>query len=101
MSDRFKFDGVEYQKNIQATNGVLPFSGTGMQRVKNQLIEELIPSNTEALPVHLLTQMERCILHRAISNTILQHDFQSRNESCNQVTQTEKQTGNFLEKESI
>ncbi|XP_076168966.1 uncharacterized protein LOC143147535 [Ptiloglossa arizonensis] len=93
---RFKFDGVEYQKNIQATNGVLPFSGTGMQRVKNQLIEELIPSNTEALPVHLLTQMERCILHRAISNTILQHDFQSRNESCNQVTQTEKQTGKII-----
>ncbi|XP_053999158.1 uncharacterized protein LOC128887365 [Hylaeus anthracinus] len=90
---RFKFDGIEFQENIQATNDVLPFGGTGSQRVKNQMIEELIPSNTEALPVHVLTRTERCILHQAISNTIIKHDVQNVNKSCHRVIQTEKQTG--------
>ena len=93
---RFKFDGVEYQKNVHATDGVLPFSGTGTQRIKHRLIEELVPGNAEALPVHILSKMERCILHRAISNTILTHDVPSENKTCNQITHTEKLTGKIV-----
>ncbi|XP_076632618.1 uncharacterized protein LOC143347391 [Colletes latitarsis] len=93
---RFKFDGIEYQKNVQATDKVLPFSGTGPQRIKHQLIEELIPNSTVNLPVHVLTKTERCLLHRAISNTIIQYDVQSENNSCSHVTRTEKQTGKIM-----
>lgn len=100
-NDRFKFDGVEYQKNVQAADGVLPFSGTGTQRIKHTLIEELVPGNAGALPVHILSQMERCILHRAISNTILNRDVPNENKTCNQIARTEKLTGNSMRKQSI
>ncbi|XP_076648482.1 uncharacterized protein LOC143356564 isoform X2 [Halictus rubicundus] len=96
---RFKFDGVEYQKNIQVTDGVLPFRATGPQRVKQRLIEELIPGNAEdgILPDDMLLSVERCMLHRAISNTILQPDDlrKCRNESCKEDTETEKLSDTF------
>lgn len=78
---------------------MLPFSGTGTQRTKHKLMEELIPGDANALPIHVLSQAERCILHQAVSNTILKHDVQTKNESCDQSTQTEKLTGNTLIKE--
>ncbi|XP_076375423.1 uncharacterized protein LOC117225430 [Megalopta genalis] len=90
---RFKFDGVEYQQNVQATDGVLPFRATGSQRVKQRLVEELIPDNGEILPVDILLPVERCMLHRAISNTILQPDSQCRNEFCKEHTETAKLSG--------
>ncbi|XP_078046277.1 uncharacterized protein LOC144474825 [Augochlora pura] len=90
---RFKFDGVEYQENVHVTDGVLPFSATGPQRVKQKLVEELIPGNAEILPVDMLLPVERCMLHRAISNTILQYDDQCRNEFCKEHTETQKLSG--------
>ncbi|XP_031849277.1 uncharacterized protein LOC116434747 isoform X2 [Nomia melanderi] len=86
---RFKFDGIEYQKNVHITNGILPFRATGRQRIRQRLVEELIPGNAEILPVNVLSFAERCTLHQAISNTILQHDVQCRNGSCREVTDTE------------
>ncbi|KOX72474.1 hypothetical protein WN51_01574 [Melipona quadrifasciata] len=77
---RFKFDGIEYQQNIQVTEDVLPFSGTGSQYIKYKLIEELVPGNAKALPVHILSQEEQCMLHQAISNTVLKPD--NENKSC-------------------
>ncbi|KZC14462.1 hypothetical protein WN55_06922 [Dufourea novaeangliae] len=93
---RFKLDGIEYQKNIQITDGILPFSATGLQRVKQKLLEELIPGDAELLPVHILSSLERCILHQTISNTILRYDTQSGNKSCNEATETEKLSGKFV-----
>ncbi|OAD54861.1 hypothetical protein WN48_06061 [Eufriesea mexicana] len=96
---RFKFDGIEYQQNVQATENILPFSGTGTQRIKHKLIEELIPGKIEALPVHVLSQEERCILHQAISNTILRPDNENTYKSCSQITdykQTEKLTDKIM-----
>ncbi|XP_076290974.1 uncharacterized protein LOC143214158 isoform X2 [Lasioglossum baleicum] len=91
LLQRFKFDGVEYQTKVQITDGVLPFRATGPQRVKQKLIEELIPGNADILPDDMLLPVERCMLHRAISNTIVQPDDRKcRNESCQQDTKTEK-----------
>ncbi|XP_076243007.1 uncharacterized protein LOC143184564 [Calliopsis andreniformis] len=94
---RFKFDGVEYQKNIKATDNVIPFSGTGSQRTKHRLIEEIISGNANALPVHILTQVERCILHQTISNTIIKDDYiHTENKSCNRIDQTERIRGKIM-----
>ncbi|XP_017793338.1 PREDICTED: uncharacterized protein LOC108575131 [Habropoda laboriosa] len=93
---RFKFDGIEYQKNVQATDSILPFSGTGMQRTKHRLIEELVPGNLDALPMHVLSQAERCILHQAISNTIVRPDNEDKYKPCGQFIQTEKLTGKIV-----
>lgn len=93
---RFKFDGIEYLKNVQATDNVLPFSGTGMQRAKHRLIEELVPGNVDALPLHVLSQTERCILHQAISNTIIRSDNEDKYKPCGQFIQTEKLTGKIV-----
>ncbi|XP_026668550.1 uncharacterized protein LOC108624121 [Ceratina calcarata] len=71
---RFKFDGIEYHKEVQSANGVLPFAATGMQRVRNSLMEDLVPGNANILPAHVLSLEERCTLHRIISNTILKPD---------------------------
>ncbi|XP_068988935.1 uncharacterized protein [Bombus flavifrons] len=91
---RFKFDGVEYQQNIQVSEDVLPFSGTGTQHIKHELIEELVPGNTKALPVHILSQEERCMLHEAVSNTILEPYNKSKHKSCRHII--EKLTGNTM-----
>lgn len=100
-NNRFKLDGIEYQNNVQATDNVLPFSGTGNQRVKHTLIEGLIPGNAEALPVHVLSQTERCILHQAISNSIVKVHNESKYKPCSQITQQEKLAGNCLEVKCI
>lgn len=75
MLHRFKFDGIEqHQVKISQIEGILPFSGTGNQRVKNEIINEFIPGNPDFFPVESLSLVERCTLHRAISNTIADHD---------------------------
>ncbi|XP_044580110.1 uncharacterized protein LOC123262112 [Cotesia glomerata] len=75
MLHRFKFDGIEqHQVKISLIEGILPFSGTGSQRVKNEIINEFIPGNPDFFPVQSLSLVERCTLHRAISNTIADHD---------------------------
>ncbi|XP_034193344.2 uncharacterized protein LOC117610267 isoform X1 [Osmia lignaria lignaria] len=90
---RFKFDGIEYQKDVRASDSILPFSGTGTQRTKHKLMEELIPGNAEILPVHILSHAERCILHQAISNTVLKYDIEGSNKICSQIIQSENLTG--------
>lgn len=87
---RFRFDGIEYHKNIQTTENILPFSGTGIQRIKHKLIEELIPGKPEILPVHILSQEERCILHQAISSSILLFDNENKYKLYEQIPQTKK-----------
>lgn len=84
---RFRFDGIEYHKNIQTTENILPFSGTGIQRIKHKLIEELIPGKPEILPVHILSQEERCILHQAISSSILLFDNENKYKLYEQIPQ--------------
>ncbi|XP_076757832.1 uncharacterized protein LOC143427508 [Xylocopa sonorina] len=93
---RFKFDGIEYQKNVQATDGILPFSATGTQRIKQKLIEELVPRSLETLPVEILSRAERCMLHRAISNTILTSDNEIQDKPCSQITKTENVTDKII-----
>ena len=74
--------------------GVLPFGGTGSQRSKNRIIEELIPGRAEAFPAEALTLLERCALHRAISNTVWEHSAASEDEMCIDGV-TEKILGKF------
>ncbi|CAL7941711.1 unnamed protein product [Xylocopa violacea] len=93
---RFKFDGIEYQKDVKTTDGILPFCATGVQRIKYKLIEELVPGSAETLPVHILSQAERCMLHRAISNTILTSDNKSQDKPCGRITPTEKITDEII-----
>lgn len=91
---RFKFDGIEYQQNVQVAEDVLPFSGTGSQYIKYKLIEELVPGNAKVLPVHILSQEEQCMLHQAISNTVLKPGNENKYKSCGHTT--EKLIGNYL-----
>ncbi|KAK0096904.1 hypothetical protein PV326_003925 [Microctonus aethiopoides] len=79
---RFKFDGIEYNKNIKLNNGVLPFGDTGMERIKNQITEELVPGNANAFPSNALSLFERCALHRAVSNTIWDQEMPETNKFC-------------------
>lgn len=65
----------------------MPFSGTGIQRIKHKLIEELIPGKPEILPVHILSQEERCILHQAISSSILLFDNENKYKLYEQIPQ--------------
>nr|XP_012151290.1 PREDICTED: uncharacterized protein LOC100883936 isoform X2 [Megachile rotundata] len=89
---RFKFDGIEYQNNVHPSEGILPFGATGTQRIKHKLIEDLIPSDIQTLPVHVLSQTERCILHRSISNTILRYDIDGNN-TCTRPVEIRNETG--------
>lgn len=59
------------------------------------MIEELIPGKAEILPVHILSQEERCILHQAISSSILLFDNENKYKLNEQVPQTEKLRGNY------
>ncbi|XP_011298010.1 uncharacterized protein [Fopius arisanus] len=79
---RFKFDGIEWHKDLKFEDGVLPFGGTGPQRTKNQIIEELIPGNYKQFSDNILTKLERCALHRALSNSIWEHEDASRDKFC-------------------
>lgn len=89
---RFKFDGIEYNKNIKLNNGVLPFGDTGMERIKNQITEELVPGNANAFPSNALSLFERCALHRAVSNTIWDQEMPETNKFCENKP-TEKISG--------
>ncbi|XP_008544893.1 uncharacterized protein LOC103569388 [Microplitis demolitor] len=73
MLHRFKFDGIEYHE-VKSSYEILPFSGTGNQRIKNQVVNEFIPGNPYIFPVEALSLIERCTLHRAISNTVADHN---------------------------
>lgn len=65
------------------------------------MIEELIPGKAEILPVHILSQEERCILHQAISSSILLFDNENKYKLYEQIPQTEKLKGNYLKKTDI
>lgn len=65
------------------------------------MIEELIPGKAEILPVHILSQEERCILHQAISSSILLFDNENKYKLYGQIPQTEKLKGNYLKKTDI
>lgn len=92
---RFKFDGVEYH-DVLESDGVFPYSATGSQRIKNKLIEEVVPGNAELFPISLLTKAEQCALHFAISNTVAEHKLPYSGRACQQVEQTEKLTGRTM-----
>lgn len=79
---RFKFDGIEFYPDIKFTEGVLPFGGTGFQQTKYRVIEELIPGNEKSFPEESLSLLERCALHRAISNTIWEHEMPESEKFC-------------------
>ncbi|XP_015126293.1 uncharacterized protein LOC107047901 isoform X2 [Diachasma alloeum] len=79
---RFKFDGIEWHKDLKFEDGVLPFGGTGPQRTKNQIIEELVPGNYKQFPDNVLTKLERCALHRALSNTISEDEDPANDKFC-------------------
>ncbi|XP_012252675.2 uncharacterized protein LOC105684120 isoform X1 [Athalia rosae] len=79
---RFRFDGIQRQNGIPAVVGILPFGGTGPQRAKHELIEELVPGDSDRFPSEALTLTERCVLHRAISSTIWEHPMAEVEKLC-------------------
>ncbi|KAI4497474.1 hypothetical protein M0802_007485 [Mischocyttarus mexicanus] len=93
---RFKFDGVEYVEGLHETEEILPFVGRGTQRTKNIIIEKLIPGNADAFPSEVLSQLERCTLHFAISNTINKYKSDSINNLCLEIGNREKLTGRTI-----
>lgn len=93
MLHRFKFDGIEYHE-VKSSYEILPFSGTGNQRIKNQVVNEFIPGNPYIFPVEALSLIERCTLHRAISNTVADHN-QPDSKLCTDRP-TEKIYGKFM-----
>ncbi|XP_047356971.1 uncharacterized protein LOC124951919 isoform X2 [Vespa velutina] len=93
---RFKFDGVEYIEGLQETEGILPFIGSGTQRTKNRIIEELVPGDADAFPSKILSQIERCTLHFAISNTINEYKSKNTNNMCQEIGNREKLTGRTI-----
>lgn len=88
---RFRFDGIEKQEGISIINGISPFSGTGSQREKHKIIEEIVPGDYRAFPSEALTLAERCVLHRIISSTIWEHPLAENEKLCN--TPTDKISG--------
>lgn len=76
--------------------GILPFIGSGAQRTKNRIIEELVPGDADAFPSTILSQLERCTLHFAISNTINEYKSTNTNSMCQEIGNREKLTGNIL-----
>ncbi|KAK2580344.1 hypothetical protein KPH14_001241 [Odynerus spinipes] len=93
---RFKFDGIEYIDGMHGIEGILPFIGSGTQRTKHRLIEELVPGNADAFPSEALSQLERCTLHFAISNTINKYESDNANILCQQIGNREKITGRTI-----
>ncbi|KAI4487516.1 hypothetical protein M0804_005665 [Polistes exclamans] len=93
---RFKFDGVEYVEGLHESEGILPFIGRGTQRTKNIIIEELVPGNADAFPSKVLSQLERCTLHFAISNTINKYKSDDINNLCQKIGNREKLTGRTI-----
>ncbi|XP_046595744.1 uncharacterized protein LOC107225502 isoform X1 [Neodiprion lecontei] len=88
---RFRFDGIEHQEDVAVTSGISPFSGTGFQREKHKIIEELVPGDYQVFPSEALTLVERCTLHRMISSTIWEHPSASVEKLCS--TPSEKVSG--------
>lgn len=81
---------------MHETEGILPFIGSGTQRTKNRIIEELVPGDADAFPSKILSQLERCTLHFAISNTINEYKSKNTNSMCQEIGNREKLTGNIL-----
>ncbi|XP_035730991.1 uncharacterized protein LOC118445508 isoform X1 [Vespa mandarinia] len=93
---RFKFDGVEYIEGLHETEGILPFIASGTQRTKNRIIEELVPGDADAFPSKILSQIERCTLHFAISNTVNEYKSKNTNSMCQEIGNREKLTGRTI-----
>ncbi|XP_043672144.1 uncharacterized protein LOC122631029 isoform X2 [Vespula pensylvanica] len=93
---RFKFDGVQYVEGLDEIEGILPFIGSGAQRTKNRIIEELVPGDADAFPSTILSQLERCTLHFAISNTINEYKSTNTNSMCQEIGNREKLTGRTI-----
>ncbi|XP_034943326.1 uncharacterized protein [Chelonus insularis] len=96
MLHRFKFDGIEFHKNINFKPGILPFGGTGSQRTKNEIVNKLIPGSVEIFPDHSLSLLERCTLHRILSNTISEAESPQTDQLC-----AERPTEKILGSENI
>lgn len=67
---RFKLDGIHRNSEVSSSSRILPFIANQPQRIKQEIIEELIPGDDKAFPAVNLTLLEYCTLHQAISNTI-------------------------------
>ncbi|CAB0028367.1 unnamed protein product [Trichogramma brassicae] len=69
---RFKLDGVEHVRSHQISGVAAAdrYQARGPQRLRNRVLQELLPR--EALPQaeQLLTRAERCLLHQAVSNSL-------------------------------
>ncbi|KAL7299773.1 hypothetical protein TKK_0007519 [Trichogramma kaykai] len=69
---RFKLDGIEHVRSHQITGVAAAdrYQARGPQRLRNRVLQELLPR--EALPQaeQLLTRAERCLLHQALSNSL-------------------------------
>ncbi|XP_051162873.1 uncharacterized protein LOC127282583 isoform X2 [Leptopilina boulardi] len=80
---RFKLDGIHHNDKISPSNGILPFIASQSQRIKQKIIEELIPDESKALlTIENLTLLEYCTLHQAISNTIWYNQRKNENNFC-------------------
>jgi len=53
----------------------------------------MVPGQPEIFPSEVLTAIERCTLHQAISNTVMKQNSRDINISCQEIGQ--KLTGNF------
>jgi len=90
---RFKLDGIEHYENIKEKDGILPYGQSGRQSIKYKLVKKMVPGQPEIFPSEVLTTIERCTLHQAISNTIMKQNSRDINILCQEIGQ--KLTGNF------
>nr|CAD7200131.1 unnamed protein product [Timema douglasi] len=68
---RFRMDGIERSPKVVQSSGVTPFSPTGVQYPKHQiLIGELISGNDVIFPNVTLTAKEKCALHFMLSSSV-------------------------------
>lgn len=61
--------------------------------MRNRLVKALDPGKPEIFPFNALTAIERCTLHHAVSNTIMNENSGNLNLSCEEIGQ--KLTGNI------
>nr|CAD7576477.1 unnamed protein product [Timema californicum] len=71
LETRFRMDGIERSPKVVQSWGVTPFSPTGVQYPKHQiLMGELISGNDVILPNVTLTAKEKCALHFMLSSSV-------------------------------
>lgn len=68
---RFKQDGIEKAKNIEASPLVIPYSPVGFQFSKHKiLLTKLLPGNAYRFPNDTLSIEEQCTLHFMLSTSV-------------------------------